>query len=487
MPSELGLRLLACLPALLLYVFGVPAQAAPVDVRSIVAQRVEEVGAPGAAYVLIRGGSIEAGAIGLASEVDGTPMRNDTPLALGSFSKSFAAVGVLQLVDRGLVELDAPISRYLPWLRFADRGAADQITVRHLLTHTSGISTFVGNRTQSDVSMDPGALRRRAALLAEVTPDPPGTVWQYSNSNYQLLGALIEEVSGLDYPSYIKLNIFDPLGMTQSFVLVPHSAIQPAIGHRRWFGVLRPVEYRSLGLGSAPQGGVYASAEDMGKFLNAFIADESPLISKEMRAEMLRPQPPTKMQGLGWRISEKTRPGFIWHGGDSPGFAAFAGFDPRTKTGLAVMTNLGDNIFLAPAHGVTLGTASEVFGMPPVPARSSPFFLGLVAVFVIATVSAIIHSTCLITRQRGARPRPLSRLQQALSGTIGMLLLLVAVSVLLLPRLMFGAPIMSAWVFMPDMIILLIGCGASLILAGLLQLLTLVRRNMIPRSKPKAT
>lgn len=151
--------------------------AAAIDVEAILAKRVKEAGAPGAAYVFLHDGRVEAGAVGLASEADGTPLRSDTPLALGSVSKPFAAVGVLQLVDRGLVELDAPISRYLPWLRFADPGAADRITVRHLLTHTSGISTFVGNRTQSDASMEPGALRRRAELLAHVRPDAPGVAW----------------------------------------------------------------------------------------------------------------------------------------------------------------------------------------------------------------------------------------------------------------------------------------------------------------------
>lgn len=475
MRSEQGSSLISGLSAILLLAFAMVAQAAPLDVQAIVAQRVKEAGAPGAAFVFVHGDQVEAGAVGLASAKDGVAMRSDSPLALGSVSKPFAAVGVLQLVDRGLVELDVPVSRYLPWLRFADPGAADRITVRHLLTHTSGISTFDGNRTQSDLSMEPGALRRRAELLAGVTPDHPGIVWRYSNANYQLLGALIEEVSGLDYPTYVERNIFDPLGMTHSFILVSPPTIQPATGHRRWFGVLRPVEYRSLGLGSAPQGGVYASAEDMGKFLSAFIADESPLMSKEMRAEMLRPQPGAAMQGIGWRISEKNRAGFTWHGGDSPGFAAFAGFDPHTGTGLAIMTNLGDNLVFAPAHSITLGTASEVFGLPPVPAQSSPFYAGIVAVLAMSTLAAIIHVARLIRRRSGADASPRSRLRNRLSGIVGVVLVLLAAGVLLIPRLMFGAPITAAWVFMPDMVILLIACGASLLVAGLLQMLRLFR------------
>lgn len=473
MRSEFGLLLLAFLSAINLVAFGTAAQAAPIDIRAVVAKRVKEAGAPGAAYALMREGGVEVGAVGLASE--GIPLRSDTPLALGSVSKPFAAVSVLQLADRGLVELDAPISRYLPWLRFAEPGTADRITVRHLLTHTSGISTFVGNRTQSDISMEPGALRRRAALLEDVTPDTPGASWQYSNANYQLLGALIEEVSGLDYPTYVKRNIFDRLGMRQSFVLVPPRAIRPAIGYRRWFGLLRPVDYQSLGLGSAPQGGVYASAEDMGKFLNAFITDESPLMSKELRAEMLRPQPGADMQGLGWRISGKSRPGLVWHGGDSPGFAAFAGFDPGNGTGLAVMTNLGENLVFAPAHGVTFGTASELFGMPPVPTSSSPLNVTIVALLALTMIAAIIHAIRLMRRQARRAAGSRSWLRPTLSGASGIGLVLLACGVLLLPRALFGAPISAAWVFMPDMIVLLVACGASLLLAGLLQLMLLFR------------
>lgn len=477
MRMESGSRLLAAMVAIGLLALGTAARAAPVNVRAIVAERAKAAGAPGAAYAFVRDGRIEAGAVGLASEAEGTPLRSDTPLALGSVSKPFVAVGVLQLVDRGLVELDAPISRYLPWLRFAEPGAADRITVRHLLTHTSGISTFVGNRTQSDVSMEPGALRRRAELLADVTPGTPGADWQYSNSNYQLLGALIEQVSGLDYPTYVRKNIFEPLGMRHSFVLVPPPDIAAATGHRRWFGVLRPVGYRTLGLGSAPQGGVYASAEDMGKFLNAFLTDESPLMSQEMRAEMLTPQLGQAMQGIGWRITEKTRPGFIWHGGDSPGFAAFAGFDRRSGTGLAVMTNLGDNLVFAPAHGVTLGTASELFGLPPVPVRSSPLNIAIVVGIGVLGVVGIIHSVRLIKRRATGAITGRRRLKVTLSAGFGLALVLLAFGMLLLPRALFGAPISAAFVFMPDMIMLLTASGASLLLAGTMQLLLLFGRR----------
>lgn len=478
MRSQLGLHVLSALSAILLFIPVPVAHAAPREVGAIVAKRVEEAGAPGAAYAFVRADRVEAGAVGLASVKNGTAMRSNTPLALGSVSKVFTAVAVLQLVDQRLVELDAPVSRYLPWLRFADPGSADRITVRHLLNHTSGISTFVGNRTQSDLSVGPGALRRRVELLAGVTPDPPGTVWQYSNANYQILGALIEEVSGLDYRTYLQRNIFNPLGMSQSFILVPPPTIRPATGHRRVFGVLRPVDYRSLGLGSAPQGGVYASAEDMGKFLKAFIAEDSPLISNRIRSELLRPQPGAAMQGLGWRV----RPGFAWHGGDSPGFAAFAGLDLRTGVGLAVMTNVGDNIVSAPAHGITLGTASEVFGLPPVPARTSPFAAGIVAVLAIATLAAIAYAARLIGWLGGANARSRSRLQNRRSGAIGIVLVLLASGVLLIPRLMFGAPISAAWVFMPDMTILLIACGISLLLAGLLELLRLFRGTAASQS-----
>lgn len=220
----------------------------------------------------------------------------------------------------------------------------------------------------------------------------------------------------------------------------------------------------------------------MGKFLAAFIADDSPLLSREMRAEMLRPQPGAAIQGLGWRITGKSRPGFIWHGGDSPGFAAFAGFDPRTKTGLAVMTNLGDNLVFAPAHGVTLGTASEVFGLPPVPPSSAPAYVAMVTALAIATVAALLHAVRLIRRRADGRPRARSRLRTGLSAAFGIVLVLLAAAVVLLPRTLFGAPIDAAWVFMPDMTILLIACGAALLLAGMLHLLRLFRRQTTPRS-----
>ncbi len=270
------------------------------------------------------------------------------PLALGSVSKPFTAVAVLQLVEAGQVELDAPIARYLPWVRFGDDAAAGRITVRQLLSHTSGLSTFDGNRTQSDLSRDPAALRRRVQGLARVTPGPAGADWRYSNANYQLLGALIEEVPGLRYPDYVRQKILQPLGMTRSFVLDPPPGVEPATGHRRWFGLLRPVQGQGLGYGSMPQGGVHASAEDMGRFLQDFLAEDSRILGRDLRAQMLAPQAAAPGQGLGWAVGAPSRPRLAWHGGDSPGFAAFAAFDPETGVGLAVMTNLGQNLVLAP-------------------------------------------------------------------------------------------------------------------------------------------
>ena len=148
----------------------------------------------------------------------GRPVTPKTPFIIGSLSKSFTAMAIMQLVEAGKVELDAPVQRYLPWFRVADEEASARITVRHLLNQTSGLSTKTGRSFQGNGDTSDAALERTVRKLSTVELTAPvGKTHQYSTINYSVLGLIVQTVAGRSYESYVQTEILDPLQMRDSF------------------------------------------------------------------------------------------------------------------------------------------------------------------------------------------------------------------------------------------------------------------------------
>src|SRR6185436_15882838 len=147
----------------------------------IEAQRVAEH-IPGMAVAIVGGdGTVYVSGFGRADE-SGRTVASNTPFILGSTSKSFTALAVMQLVEARRIDLDAPVQRYLPWFRVADETASAAITVRELLNQTSGLSTASGRATLTDFSSGDDALENRVRNLREVELTAPvGAIYQYSN------------------------------------------------------------------------------------------------------------------------------------------------------------------------------------------------------------------------------------------------------------------------------------------------------------------
>ena len=161
----------------------------------------------------------------------GTDVTPETPFLIGSVTKSFTALAIMQLSEAGRVQLDAPVQRYLPWWRVADPDASTQVTVRHLLYQVSGLSKATGNAYATSGDTHDSALEDRVRALrdAELT-QPVGTTWQYSNANYWTLGMIVQAVSGQSYETYIQQHIFDPLQMRNSYTSDRGGAARPTHG-----------------------------------------------------------------------------------------------------------------------------------------------------------------------------------------------------------------------------------------------------------------
>jgi CubicO group peptidase (beta-lactamase class C family) len=220
-------------------------------------------GAPGVALAIVHGDQVtHVRGFGTA-DGERAQVTPDTPFVIGSQSKSFTALAIMQLSESGLLDLDAPVQRYLPWFRVADPGYSARITVRHLLNGTSGLP----HSAPFDTAVTSVTQRVRDLATVRLLA-PPGQLWAYPNSSYEVLGLVIEAVSGQSYGDYVEQHIFAPLDMQQSFASESQAQQHGlAVGHQWWFGLTVPVDtYRA---DYVPDSYLVSSASDMSHYLIA--------------------------------------------------------------------------------------------------------------------------------------------------------------------------------------------------------------------------
>src|SRR5690606_268079 len=199
---------------------------------------LERYGAPGMAVAVARDGRIiyEAG-LGWRDREKRLPATPDTIFGIGSVTKSFTCMAIMQLVDEGRLAVDDPVVRYLPEFSVPNRAYRDAITIHHFMTHTSGLPPLpsLGYALARSLERDPQAARLRGHRHVQNPPviidtaeqllefiaqhdfellGPPGAVFSYSNDAYALLGTIIERVSGQRYEDFVTRRILEPLGMT---------------------------------------------------------------------------------------------------------------------------------------------------------------------------------------------------------------------------------------------------------------------------------
>jgi CubicO group peptidase (beta-lactamase class C family) len=271
----------------------------------------------------------------------------DTPFEIGSITKSLTATAILQLRDQGLVDLDAPVQRYLPWFRLADGEASARITIRHLLTHASGIARGVEGRVVvQDYDRIYASVEAGARGLHTVKPaSAPGTKFAYSNMGYATLGAVVEAVAGRRWAEYIQAEIMAPLGMTRSMADYTAGPLPIATPHRWAAGRPVPVGHRVLGPFLAPAGSTTAcSVKDLARYLAAHMGDiPLPGVTAESLTEAHRGTVSMAGQmsyGFGW-VEQTTKNGdkTIWHNGGTEGSTAIAMFDPAAGVGVVVLVS----------------------------------------------------------------------------------------------------------------------------------------------------
>ena len=311
-----------------------PEQVGQVD--QLVAKTLKETGVPAAEIAIVRDGKLVLNkAYGKANE--GLTARPDQPYQIASNSKQFTAMALMLLRDDGKLSLDDTVSRYLPGITGGDR-----ITLRQLISHTSGLQDF-WPQDYSFIDMEkPATPQRIVDKWAKKPLDfEPGARWQYSNTGYVVAGMIVEKVSGQELVSFLKKRIFYPLGMTsvrnQDDTNTPAF---PAGYHRFALGPVRVAQQPGRGWLYAA-GELSMTAEDLAKWdiarMNRALIPAKDWIEQE--TPVLRTDGRTNGYGLGVYNHYQRERHVIDHGGEAVGFLTQNTVYPDTRDAIVVFTN----------------------------------------------------------------------------------------------------------------------------------------------------
>jgi CubicO group peptidase (beta-lactamase class C family) len=332
---------------------------------------LETLRTPGLSVVVVEGGVLAVSqGYGWADAGAGVPMTDATPVALGSTTKGLTALAVLQLVEQGRVDLDAPVTRYLPAFRVADaRGGA--ITLRHLLSHQAGLP----GGAVLDGAQDAAALARRVAALRDVALiAAPGEGYEYANDGYSVAGLVVQEVAGRPYERVVEERVFAPLGMARStFDPVRAAAEGMAQGYAKRRGEVGPTP-TAPSRGLAPAGMAISTARDAGRYLLALLnggaLGDARVLSAAGTGALWTPHAPVGdgvAYGLGWQLREAEGRRLVEHGGNVPWGGSMFLLLPDRGVAVGVLANLAGPEKEAVAEDVL----RLVLGGEP-PARPAP-------------------------------------------------------------------------------------------------------------------
>lgn len=294
---------------------------------------------PGAAIAVVRGGkTIKVEGYGLANVELNVPATRDTVFEIGSVTKQITAVAVMLLVEDGKINLDEKISKYLP----NAPDAWSRITVRHLLTHTSGIKNYTGlpgfelsKRLKTDEFIN--------AVAALPLDFEPGERWNYSNTGYNLLGHVIEAASGKSYWDFLRTRIYQPLGMMQTANRDPQFIVKNRADGYEWENdrlVGRDGNLTDL----FAAGAIISTVTDLAKWEAALLGNSflKPTSKGQIWTPLVLNSGKPHPYGFGWNVAEFRGRKLISHGGQTAGFAANISRFADDDLSVVVLTNLGD-------------------------------------------------------------------------------------------------------------------------------------------------
>jgi len=444
---------LICLTLMLVLTIGnvnaSRAQQAETDFAAIdayVTEQMNNLGIPGMALGIVQDGQIaHVQGFGVA-DLSGRAVTPQTPFYIGSVTKSFTALAVMQLVEAGKIDLDAPVQTYLPRFELADKEASAKITVRNLLNQTTGISTKDGMRFWASQQ----ALEETVRGLGDLPlSQPVGTAFQYSNINYSIAGLIVEKVSGQSYGEYVAQHIFEPLVMRHSYASqAPALADGLSAGHSDMFGcAIR--NGRGMPPPYLPTGGLISSAEDMSQYLIAQLNDgrygEASVLSPQGIVELHTPAIPVGegYYAMGWFAGTVDGVALVNHNGDTGNFHTSIWLMPEQSLGFVLLANASG--FEQMKSGVVDRIAVGIFNIlndKPAEPVSVPFIMHFLYWLILLIPVLQILGIAFVWRKRE---------QMKIWGVVLTVILNLAVALSLLGYAQIEMPLRSLLVVNPEL------------------------------------
>ncbi|WP_040861704.1 serine hydrolase domain-containing protein [Nocardia niigatensis] len=324
------------------------------DLERRLADSIEEYGVPGAQVAVLVGGEITDAAAGVLNTATGVAATIDSVFQVGSVTKTWTATLIMQLAAEGLIELDAPVRRYLPEFRVHDEAAAAALTIRQLLCHTSGID--------GDLFLDTGrgadAVEKFLPAIADAGQvHRPGDMFSYCNSGYVLLGRILEVLRGKPFDAVLRERLATPLGLTRVATDADEAILfRAAVGHLESAPDTgpEPAPVWALPASNAPAGARLAmSARDLLGFARLHLsggltADGVRVLPESEVRAMTRPQVEVPdigygtHWGLGFQLFDPAGSGLFGHDGSTIGQNAFLRIAPEADVAVALLANGGD-------------------------------------------------------------------------------------------------------------------------------------------------
>lgn len=425
------------------------------EINSQIENDVDKYHIPGMAVVVVNKDEV------LFSETYGDCESLDTPFIIGSMSKSFTALSIMQLVEDGKIDIDKPISEYIdasPW--FVDDKDCDKITVRDLLHHTSGITTY---QTFGEL---------------EIT-DSYGK-YVYSNANYGLLGLIIESVSGVSYEEYVNNNVFEPLDMNHSDASLEQSKKNGLIdGYRNYFGIPvagepdYPGKIKEGTWTNIPAGYLSSSINDMGRYMQMYLNAGEGIIGEKsinsMFYENVSSDDGTFYYGMGWQYTTElfSQP-VLWHSGLVENYTSNMFILPEEGIAVVVLVNMNDYLV---GNNLLSNVVMPLIGEKH---QNTPnwYVIGHVVFDTVYLLLFFASIYSAVTMKKWSKKEKTIKLY-----VIDSIRHIVLPIILLCIPIITGTPIEVLWLFVKDLCLVINVNVGILIIVGVVKLLLLVTRK----------
>src|SRR5215469_6291498 len=291
----------------------------------------------GAILVAKEGKIVYRKAFGKANFQTGADFTPKTPSNIGSVTKQITAMSIMMLADQKKLSYDDPVSKYFP--EFSHSTHFSKITLRHLLTHTSGMPDY------GDLAIDDSGLDQEGLIAALLKKEDafaaPGLRYRYSNPGYALLAIVVERVSGKRFAGFLEQEIFQPVGMSRTFVYdsPEKKTARTAVGYDQFGEVDDGAPTRIPG-----DGGVYSTVDDLFKWDEALYTDK--IVRQSTLSEAFTPgkvQEGSSIYGFGWNVVKEDGNKYLWHQGSQAGFRAFIERRLTDRVTVIMLTNKGNS------------------------------------------------------------------------------------------------------------------------------------------------